>query len=596
LLYTIWPDSAIPAGPDAADGSVEEVAGAAAGPAGSGLAQAVAGFPAGMIAVRAADVVCPGGAAHAGAGALLAAPVSSAGPVTSGEPLVFTHPVTIAPAVVGGGGVVKAGGWLPDVVRLGELERHAGERVIEDLVEVAIADGRMPAPQRRRIMSLPFTMRLVVAMTLMPDASYAEVMARVVGHLADVPWAREWHIPTSKVVTDWRDKVPPSAMEELFWSVAGPLAGDDAGSAAGLGGMAVCGIDGMGINVADTPRNRAMFGCSGTSSQDGPGSAPFPQILAVVVTARAGRAKLGAITGRARAGEQTLLYRLIRRRPELFAGRVLVFDRNFPGHKIITAILDAGGHVVARVKSGIALPVTAGGWLPDGSHLSYLNAPGGKTGDRLPVRVLEHNAVLPCGDGDEVSETYTLATTLLDHHAVDAGQIRDAYLERWPASETTFGEDKTTITGAGDRTCGPVLRSGSPRLVIQEFWAWMTGTQLVRASAVASLTTDAAGARALTRREASRPVTADQVSFTVTRHNAIRSMTQTKVAASTSLAALAALAEATSRTTLHTLIVTGRQRHSPRAQKARPRFPHTSATKQTLTGVPEVTLFQPGSP
>src|SRR5437762_553336 len=37
--------------------------------------------------------------------------------------------------------------------------------------------------------------------------------------------------------------------------------------------------------------------------------------------------------------------------------------------------------------------------------------------------------------------------------------------------ETTFGEDKTTITGAGNRTSGPVLRSGSPRLVIQEAWA-----------------------------------------------------------------------------------------------------------------------------
>ena len=27
-----------------------------------------------------------------------------------------------------------------------------------------------------------------------------------------------------------------------------------------------------------------------------------------------------------------------------------------------------------------------------------------------------------------------------------------------------------------------MLRSGSPRLVIQEAWAWLTGTQLIRAS------------------------------------------------------------------------------------------------------------------
>jgi hypothetical protein len=54
--------------------------------AGRGLAQVTAGLPGGMIAVRAADVACPGGAA--GAGAL----VVSAVPVASGEVLVFTLP------------------------------------------------------------------------------------------------------------------------------------------------------------------------------------------------------------------------------------------------------------------------------------------------------------------------------------------------------------------------------------------------------------------------------------------------------------------------------------------------------------------------
>ena len=154
-----------------------------------------------------------------------------------------------------------------------------------------------------------------------------------------------------------------------------------------------------------------------------------------------------------------------------------------------------------------------------------------------------------------MSETCTLITTLLDQQAVSAEQIRGAYQSRWPASETTFGEDKTTITGAGDRTSGPVLRSGTPRLVIQEFWAWMTATQLVRASAAASLATEAAAARALRRREDSGPVTTDQVSFTTARHHAVCSMIQARVTAGTSLAALAALAEDTSRVTLHTLVL-----------------------------------------
>jgi hypothetical protein len=187
-----------------------------------------------------------------------------------------------------------------------------------------------------------------------------------------VPFAREWHVPGSKVITCWRDMVPPSVLEELFWRAAGPLVADAAPSAVMLAGRPVCAIDGMLVAVADTPANRRAFGCAGTSRQHGTGAAPFPHIQAVLVTARAGRATLGAIIGRARAGEQTLLARLIRRRPELFRGRVFVFDRNFPGHAIITAILDAGGHVVARIKDGISLPATEGGWLADGSRIRNL--------------------------------------------------------------------------------------------------------------------------------------------------------------------------------------------------------------------------------
>jgi hypothetical protein len=304
---------------------------------------------------------------------------------------------------------------------------------------------------------------------------------------------------------------------------------------------------------------------------------------------------LGAICGRARAGEQTLLARLVRRRPDLVAGRVICFDRNFPGHDLITAIVNAGGHVVARVKAGISLPMEpGGGWLPDGSRLTWLNAPSGKKEDRLAVRAAEHNAVLPRGDGkEEASQTCTVITTILDHRAAPADAVRETYLTRWSASETTFGEDKTTITGAGNRTSGPVLRSGSPRLVIQEAWAWLTATQLVRASAAAVLRSEAAAARAL-RRKDSAPVTADEESFTAARHHAIRSMTSSQVTASSSLQALAAAADAAARAMLHALNVPGRQRHSERAQKARPKFAHTSATKTTITRKPQVTVFAPG--
>ena len=68
--------------------------------------------------------------------------------------------------------------------------------------------------------------RLMIAMTLAPDASYCEALARLAGLLADVPFALEWHVPTEKVVTGWRMLVPAKVMESLFWQAAGPLIGD----------------------------------------------------------------------------------------------------------------------------------------------------------------------------------------------------------------------------------------------------------------------------------------------------------------------------------------------------------------------------------
>jgi Flp pilus assembly protein TadG len=71
-------------------------------------------------------------------------------------------------------------------------------------------------------------------------------------------------------------------------------------------------------------------------------------------------------------------------------------------------------------------------------------------------------------------------------------------------------------------------------------------------------------------------------------------MTSSQVTASSSLAALTAAADAAARAALHALNIPGRERHSPRTQKARPKFAHTSATKQTATGKPEISVFAPG--
>jgi len=126
----------------------------------------VAGTPAGTVVVRAAGLRVHGRTVTAG------------GQVPSaGELAVFCRPVVTAPAVVRRDGTVLADAWLPDLVRLGELERHLGGGVIEAAVDAAAAAARLRPRQRRRIMSYPLVIRLMIAMTLMPDASYREALA-----------------------------------------------------------------------------------------------------------------------------------------------------------------------------------------------------------------------------------------------------------------------------------------------------------------------------------------------------------------------------------------------------------------------------------
>jgi hypothetical protein len=61
----------------------------------------------------------------------------------------------------------------------------------------------------------------------------------------------------------------------------------------------------------------------------------------------------GAILGSSRAGEQTLLKRLARRRPELFAGRVTCFDRNFRAPRGALPYRPRSGHRTEEVSVGL---------------------------------------------------------------------------------------------------------------------------------------------------------------------------------------------------------------------------------------------------
>jgi hypothetical protein len=510
------------------------------------------GLAGGVVAVRVADLVVTDGA-H---GTDLLAP-ETAGPLREGDLVVWCTVVAVTPAVVDEAGRVGADGWMPDHVRLGGLEQHLGDGVVER----AVAAHAPPptGPERKRLMSLPLVARLVMAMTLIPSASYVEAFAQLVGVLPRLPWVHAWQIPESTVVTVWRRRLGVAPMKALFARVAGHLV-DATEPGALWNGLRVCTLDGCQVKVPDSLVNRAAFGSSGTADD----SAAFPMVRIVLAVARAGRALLAATVDASRVGEQPLTARLVQQHPELFTPNdVYVLDRNFYSVDLVEQIhrRGLGAHLLIRMKAGIRLPVVQR--LGDGDYLSWIPTPDKRP---LTVRVVEYDVRKPDGS---TSELFCLLSTLTDQQRFGKQDIADLYSQRWVAAETTIGENKSTITDAGPSR-GPILRSATPDLVRQEIWAWLTATQLVRRAAhAAAIAAD---------------VHTDEISFTTVRREAIRSMSQSQVTATTPAATRT---EATCRAERHILankVITGRDRHSPRQQKWRPRFPHTSTTKPTSHG------------
>ena len=131
-----------------------------------------------------------------------------------------------------------------------------------------------------------------------------------------------------------------------------------------------------------------------------------------------------------------------------------------------------GRELLWRIGASFSLPLDE--ILPDGTYLSRLKAPRSAAqagrGD-ITVRVIEYR--LEDEDGN-VTETFTLITTLLDPDAAPARELAELYQARWEI-ETALGSLKAQMKGSG-----VVLRSKTPDGVVQEVWALLCAYHAVR--------------------------------------------------------------------------------------------------------------------
>jgi hypothetical protein len=150
-----------------------------------------------MIAVRAADLVCP--ERRPARDDRTAVVVAGTGRIRSGELVAFCKVVVVAPAVTRRDGRVQASGKPCDCARLGVLEERLDEIAGADAIGRAAAavtlKGKVKGAARRSV-TTAFILRATLLMTQMPEADYAEVMTALVGDLAAVPWGTPWRVPS----------------------------------------------------------------------------------------------------------------------------------------------------------------------------------------------------------------------------------------------------------------------------------------------------------------------------------------------------------------------------------------------------------------
>jgi hypothetical protein len=351
---------------------------------------------------------------------------------------------------------------LPDRISIGVLARTFPARLLDEVIDAAGV-----RQQRYRLLPARLMMVFTLACWLFMRSGYGLVLAKLTdAHALDEGGWGRWRAPSTGSITKAKAKLGAKPFELLFARVAGPSGTEDTPGAFWRG-LRVVTVDGFTLDVPDTPANAEHFGRGGNGSST---RNPYPQLRALVLAEAGTRSLLAAAHGPSSTGEQTLARDLL---GALGPGMLLLADRNFASYTLWKAAAATGADLCWRMSASFALPVRH--VLPDGTYISELRPPRKKDGPPIRVRVIEYSVITTDEQGQQVSELFALATTLLDPQRFPAIELAGRYHDRWQA-ETGIADLKTTIRGGTE----VVLRSKTPAMVAQEFWAMLCVYQAIR--------------------------------------------------------------------------------------------------------------------
>jgi hypothetical protein len=287
-------------------------------------------------------------------------------------------------------------------------------------------------------------------------------------------------VPPRSTLCEARKRVGVRSLALLARSVvkllADPAAAAPGGTDAGSfhRGMRLMALDGFVLDLPDTPVNRRAFGGPTTRRAGTKGDGAFPQARVLALCEAGTHALWRWQIKPYRVGELTMAPGLLR---HLRPGMLLLWDRNFLKYAHVKRVLEAGAHLLARVKSDVPLAVLRR--LPDGSYLSKIyrsKYDRKRDRDGIDVRVIEYTLHDPNRPGHR--EEHRLLTTLLDEKLDPAVDLVELYHVRWE-QELAIDELKTHERERPGPTA--VLRSQTPAGVVQEVYGLMLAHYVVRA-------------------------------------------------------------------------------------------------------------------
>lgn len=344
-----------------------------------------------------------------------------------------------------------------------ELTEHLDPTWVE---EALLATGT--ATLRKRRMPAEQTVWLLLGMALLRDQPIPEVARQLEVALPARDGSRT---VASSALTQARARLGPEPMEWLFLRSAEEWAHRNA-DADRWRGLALYGVDGTTLRVADSGENREHFGGHDSGRHDGgrdERQSGYPLMKLVVLMALRSHVIGAAVFGPYATDERTYAKSLWETLPD---HSLALVDRNHLQASTLVPLMANGTerHWITRAKSTTKFASIRR--LGPGDELVEFSV-------RREARQKDHS--LPTHfDARAIKyqrkgyRPQILLTSLVDETKYPASEICALYHERWEI-ELGFGEIKTDMLERLE-----TIRSKSPSAVAQEMWGLLIAYNLVR--------------------------------------------------------------------------------------------------------------------